>query len=73
VTIVKYGGLNFVPGSDNRLANIRIVAGWMQRNGRIIGEGRRNAGTGNFEFFDANSNGQFESPVELIVTIFNRT
>lgn len=73
VTIVQYAGLNFVPGSDSRLANIRIVASWLQRNGRIIGEGRINAGTGLFELFDSNSNGQIDSPVELIVTIYKKT
>lgn len=57
-----------VVGSNGNLIDLRIVACWRQRAGRIIGEdrdldGQLDAGE------DANGNGKLDSPVELNTSI----
>ncbi len=58
----------YVTGSSNNLIDIRVVACWRQKGGRIIGEGKVD-GLGNLVFSDLNSNGKIESPVELVTAI----
>ena len=58
-------------GAEANLIDIRIVAGWVETNGNIIGEGIR-GGAGNFQFQDTNGNGQFDSPYVLISAVARR-
>jgi len=58
---------NFSGGTCG-LINIRAIAGWVQRNSRIIGEGILD-GSGRFVFSDLNSNGILESPIELFTSV----
>lgn len=46
------------------LYNIRVVTGWVQKGGRIIGEGQIDK-SGNFFFSDSDGDGQIESPVQI--------
>lgn len=57
----------FVTGSNNNLIDIRVVACWRQKGGRIIGEGKID-GAG-VVFSDLNGNGKIESLVELVTAI----
>ena len=66
-----YVEASYVNGTGNNLIDIRIIAGWVQKGGRIIGEGRLDT-SGNFVFYDLNSNGKYESPLELLTSIANR-
>jgi type II secretory pathway pseudopilin PulG len=54
-----------------RLYNIRVVAGWVQRGSRIIGEGVLSSGT--FSFSDVNGNGRIDSPVVLETALARRS
>ena len=49
--------------SDCNLYDVRIIAGWSQRAGRIIGEGYLFKGA--FNFRDLDRDGIIESPVEI--------
>jgi len=61
-------GLNQDGSANTDLINVRVIAGWAQRTGQIVGEGMRNPG-GEFIFNDSlpygNGNGQLESPLYL--------
>ncbi len=59
-----------VPGSNGNLINVRVIAGWVQSRGRVIGEGVI-GGAARFVFADLNLNTIIESPIE-IVTAINR-
>lgn len=60
---------------EDDLMDIRIVVGWSQKGGRIVGEGKLD-GSGKFTFNDAspygNGNGVFNSPVEFTFAVANR-
>lgn len=58
----------YVVGSNNQLIDIRAVACWRQKGGRIIGECKID-GTGTLVFNDLNGNGTIESPVEFVTAI----
>jgi len=58
----------YVTGSNNNLIDIRAVACWRQKGGRIIGEGKID-GSGNFVLSDLNGNGKIDSPVELVTAV----
>ena len=58
----------YVTGSNNNLIDIRVVACWRQKGGRIIGEGKID-GLGNFFLSDLNGNGKIDSPVELVTAV----
>ncbi len=58
----------YVVGSNNNLIDIRAVACWRQKGGRIIGEGKID-GAGKIVFSDLNGNGKIDSPVELVTAI----
>lgn len=70
IEILRDGGNLYVTGSNNNLMNIRIVAGWIQKGGRIIGEGINSGG--NFTFSDLNSNAVIESPLEFVTAVAKR-
>jgi prepilin-type N-terminal cleavage/methylation domain-containing protein len=57
----------YVAGSNNSLINMRVIAGWVQRAGRTIGEGT--VVGSNFILSDTNSNGVIDSPLELITAV----
>ncbi len=58
----------YVVGSNNQLIDIRAVACWRQKGGRIIGEGKID-GIGTLVFSDLNGNGKIESPIELVTAV----
>ena len=67
-----------VPGSGNNLIDIRIIAGWVQRGGRIIGEGRLDA-DGSY-IFDASvpaptgdGDAVIDSPFEFTTAVSRKT
>ncbi len=59
---------SYVIGSNNQLIDIRAVACWRQKGGRIIGEGKID-GIGALVFSDLNGNGKIESPIELVTAV----
>jgi len=61
-----------VNGSNGNLIDLRIVACWRQKGGRIIGEATINNATGAFTLTDLDSDGKIDSPVELLTAISNK-
>lgn len=57
-------------GESSSLLDIRIIAGWAEADGTIIGEGSVDgSGTPDFEFSEVNGTPGFQSPVELRTAI----
>ena len=75
LTSIPTGGIirieaGFVTGSSNNLIDLRIVACWRQKGGRIVGEAVFN-GT-NLVPTDLDGDTIIESPVELVTSIANK-
>lgn len=60
-----------VDSSDASLLKVDVGVCWKQRNNRIIGECREDAG-GNVVFSDANGNGILDSPVQVTTLMTQR-
>jgi type II secretory pathway pseudopilin PulG len=63
-------GFVSVDNSDPDILEVNIGVSWMQKGGRIIGEGSLNGGV--LEFSDSNGNGILDSPVMLTTYITQR-
>jgi type II secretory pathway pseudopilin PulG len=63
-------GFVSIDNSNPDLLEVNIGACWVQKGGRIIGEGSLNGGV--LEFSDSNGNGILDSPVALTTYIARR-